>query len=146
MIAIFDIDGTLSNCEHRLHYIKRNKPDWNAFYKACIDDAPIQEMLDLLLMFLEDWAYDVVYITGRSEICRKETIEWFDNHGIIIEDTDLYMRAEGDYRADYIIKWELAQKHLKTKDIALVFEDRKRVVDMWRKNGIRALQVAEGDF
>ena len=28
----------------------------------------------------------------------------------------------------------------------VVFEDRKRCVDMWRRNGITCLQVAEGDF
>jgi hypothetical protein len=28
----------------------------------------------------------------------------------------------------------------------LVFDDRSRVVEMWRKNGIKCFQVAEGNF
>lgn len=36
---IVDLDGTLANIDHRLHYIKQNKPDWNAFYGACKDDT-----------------------------------------------------------------------------------------------------------
>lgn len=31
-------------------------------------------------------------------------------------------------------------------DPKLVFDDRTRVVDMWRQEGLRAVQVAPGDF
>jgi len=28
----------------------------------------------------------------------------------------------------------------------MVFDDRNSVVDMWRENGVRCMQVAPGDF
>jgi len=34
----------------------------------------------------------------------------------------------------------------KRKDILCVFDDRQKVVDMWRKNGITCFQVNYGDF
>jgi len=31
-------------------------------------------------------------------------------------------------------------------NIAMVFDDRNQVVDMWRQNGLTTFQVADGDF
>ena len=53
-ICIFDIDGTLANCDHRLHYIKNKPKNWEAFYNECMDDLviwPVAEMLELFSKF-----------------------------------------------------------------------------------------------
>lgn len=59
----------------------------------------------------------------------------------------IYMRKTGDRRPDDVVKEEMIQR---MRDDGLepyvVFEDRKRCVDMWRRNGITCLQCAEGDF
>jgi hypothetical protein len=31
-------------------------------------------------------------------------------------------------------------------NVAMVFDDRNQVVDMWRQNGLTTFQVADGDF
>ena len=31
-------------------------------------------------------------------------------------------------------------------NVAMVFDDRQQVVDMWRDNGLTVFQVADGDF
>ena len=58
------------------------------------------------------------------------------------------MRAERDYRADDAVKEEILERDLKlTPDEELcVLDDRDRVVAMWRRRGVRVLQVAQGDF
>ena len=57
------------------------------------------------------------------------------------------MRAEGDYRADDVVKGELLDRILADGyHPELVFDDRTRVVNMWRARGIMCAQVAEGDF
>jgi hypothetical protein len=59
------------------------------------------------------------------------------------------MRKAGDYRPDVEVKQEWLDewlKHHTKEEIGGVFEDRKQVVDMWRKNGITCYQVAEGDY
>ena len=40
----------------------------------------------------------------------------------------------------------LAQVKADGYEPILAFEDRERVVDMWRRNGIQCCQVAPGDF
>ena len=44
---VFDIDGTLSDPAHRLHHIRGESVDWDAFFAACDQDAPIPHMVDL---------------------------------------------------------------------------------------------------
>ena len=55
--------------------------------------------------------------------------------------------AANDRRADDIVKGELLARmradHFKP---GLAIDDRRRVVDMWRSEGIVCAQVAEGDF
>ena len=49
-VCIFDIDGTLANCDHRLHHIQDKPKNWDLFYNGCMDDdviLPVAEMLDL---------------------------------------------------------------------------------------------------
>ncbi len=36
--VIFDIDGTLADCSHRLHHIQKDPADWDGFYEACEDE------------------------------------------------------------------------------------------------------------
>jgi len=59
----------------------------------------------------------------------------------------LYMRTEGDYRDDAVVKYELYVQYIApTFDVAVVLDDRNRVVRMWRQVGLTCLQVEDGDF
>ena len=48
LIYILDLDGTLTNTDHRQHFLSRKKPgagdeggkDWDRFHAACVDDPP----------------------------------------------------------------------------------------------------------
>jgi hypothetical protein len=59
----------------------------------------------------------------------------------------LRMRPVGDYRDDAVLKEQwLNEARVLGKAPDIVFDDRQRVVDMWRRNGITCCQVAPGDF
>src|SRR6185437_14005012 len=100
---LFDIDGTIANIDHRLHHIQKEPADWNAFYTACPGESPIAHILDVAHALSHD--VDIVFITGRSETCRRATLDWLKanlpNCGLEWEFSedgarDLYMRADGD--------------------------------------------------
>jgi phosphoglycolate phosphatase-like HAD superfamily hydrolase len=146
---VFDIDGTMSNPAHRLHHITTTKPaNWPAFFAACGQDAPIPHMVELADRLGHH--EDIVFITGRSDDVRAETLAWlkgqlpeFAWH----ERDDLYMRKAGDHRADTIVKSELMDAVIAAGwTPIMVFEDRASVVTMWRERGIPCCQVADGDF
>lgn len=148
---VFDIDGTLADCSHRLHHIQREpgdaRPkDWTAFFAACRDDAPIEHMCGLARTLMH--ASKVVLVSARSDECHGATRDWLDKHlGIKFRFAPLYMRRAGDHRDDNVIKAELlAELRSHGYEPIMVFEDRARVVKMWRDAGIPCAQVTEGDF
>lgn len=146
MQVIFDIDGTLSDPTHRLRFITEQEPkDWDAFYAACGDDAPINEALDVLAVL--DAEHKVILATGRVESTRETTLEWFARHRIYADEMPLYMRKDGDHRPDTVVKREmLDQMRADGWEPTLAIEDRASVVAMWREAGLLCWQVAEGNF
>jgi hypothetical protein len=69
-IYIFDLDGTLSLADHRLHHIEREPKDWDGFYKDCGGDKPNKPVIDLMHNLI-DADNDVWIFTGRSSIVRS---------------------------------------------------------------------------
>jgi phosphoglycolate phosphatase-like HAD superfamily hydrolase len=48
--VIFDRDGTLADLTHRIHHIKANPPNCDAFFAECGDDRVIEPIRELALM------------------------------------------------------------------------------------------------
>ena len=145
--AIFDIDGTLADCTHRLHHIVRTdgtRKDWDAFFAAAPCDPPIWPMVRVARA-LRDRSITPVFVTGRGDEHREATEAWLLFH--LGWNRPLYMRAAGDRRDDDIAKAEMLDRIWADglKPI-IAFEDRSRVVQMWRAKGILCAQVAEGNF
>lgn len=140
-IYVFDLDGTL--CDH-LHRVKL-LPNHDAFYKACIYDEPIKETIELAKTLSE--TATIWIVTGRNEVVRKETEQWFRKHGVPVEWLK-YMRDSKDRRPDTKVKREWYRSLSKEEQdaIQIVFEDRSRVVDMWREEGVRCFHVDYGHF
>lgn len=141
-IIICDIDGTIADLGHRLHHIQKKPKDWDSFHAGVIHDSVIWPIKAILEKFE---AHDIVYVSGRPERNRAATIQWLDSTGCP-DPSALYMRAEGDFRDDQIVKAEIYEKHLKGRDILFVLDDRTRVVKMRREKGLTCLQVRDGDY
>lgn len=148
MKFIFDIDGTIADCSQRLHFIQQEKPDWESFYKDCVNDKPIVPTIELLCALREHGA-KIIFITGRPCKYMNETIQWLQKYAC--ENVEgLFMRKNGDHRPDYIVKKEIYENcikpNLKNDCVWGVFEDRKQCVDMWRRLGLTCYQVADGNY
>jgi hypothetical protein len=141
---VCDLDGTVADASHRLHHIKGPSKDWASFYAACLDDTLKYPVWKLLLLTAYS-GQEILYVTGRSEECRDDTLTWLERHHFPAG--RLLMRKQGDHRQDYIIKREMADEFdLTPATVWFVLEDRDQVVEMWRSRGILCLQVADGDF
>jgi acid phosphatase class B len=137
---IVDIDGTVAT-----HYdADGNQIREHHDYALVGNDLPIQPIIDLVAMY-EAKGYHIIFVSGRQDHCRKETMDWLIDHGV--EFDELFMRKTRDFRPDNEVKAELYHQYIEDEfDIELVLDDRDRVVKMWRDLGLRVLQVAEGDF
>ena len=166
---ICDIDGTIADVRHRLQFIKnsdgtkKKKPDWDSFNEACWLDKPYPDVIALVERVLGWWEsahnpvgtrtepLNLYFFSGRNDVARLDTTVWLEEHmhrcGVTQWRTEewvdhLLMRSEGDRRPDKIIKLEMAERAGLTPDNVLcIFDDRQTVVDMWRANGFRVMQV-----
>jgi FMN phosphatase YigB (HAD superfamily) len=146
MIYIFDLDGTLADIKHRLKHIQGDVKDWDAFYNACEQDMPIYANIETYRQLYRSGA-DVWIWSGRSELVREKTVNWLSTKGINPRD-NLRMRPLGNHSPDYKLKRDWAV-NLSAHDIGRiigVFEDRDRVVSMWRGLGIQCYQVSSGNY
>lgn len=160
MDIIVDIDGTLADCTHRLHFIKGDgKKDWPGFFDACYGDAPISTVIKMVHSLRTGTGSPVmdnrlIFCSGRPERIRALTTKWLLHFSFLAKEPHeegngwpLYMRADGDFREDSIIKRELLGRIREDGyDPVLAIDDRKRVVDMWRTEGLVCAQVADGEF
>lgn len=140
-LIVFDLDGTLALTHHRNHLIQGNKKDWRGFYASCIDDEPHKPVITMF-QALKAQGYRVEIWSGRSDEVRPQTEEWLAQYGI--KPDHLRMRAQDDFTPDQILKesW-LLENPLRP---LIIFDDRDKVVAMWRQHGITCCQVAEGNF
>jgi len=146
VIYLFDLDGTLADLTHRLHFISNGNKDWDGFFAACDDDCPIQTVVDTCRLLKKAGA-TILLVSGRSDAVRDKTWKWLKDCEVPFD--GLYMRKAGDHRQDNIVKSELLDELAATWDIKKivgVFEDRNQVVEMYRERGLRVFQVAEGNF
>jgi hypothetical protein len=143
--VIFDIDGTLANIHHRISYVATRPKNFPAFYAAATRDEPFAHITMLAKLIWNDGEFKVLICTGREETQREQTMVWLAQHGINYH--ALFMRKRGDSRQDTVVKEEsLAEMRQMGFEPLMVFEDRARVVEMWRRCGVPCLQVAEGEY
>ncbi len=171
-LYIFDLDGTLADLKHRRHFVEYPlidcnncghqhnarkcrmcetehpfKPDWNTFHAACVDDTPIRPVINTLTNFrmaeCEVWIW-----SGRMSTVLAETRQWLMTHVGLTNANELRMRPTGNFTPDDQLKesWLLTMSPEDRARLVMVFDDRDRVVNMWRRNGIVCAQVAPGDF
>lgn len=144
MDVIFDIDGTLMDIDHRRHFVSGDTKDWMAFKEHTIADKPFDQVVDIALMY-QDWGANIHLCSGRNESQREVTELQMRICGI--EYKTLQMRWEKNYEPDEVLKYDMLQQLREDGyNPTLVFDDRDKVVQMWRDNGLRCFQVAQGDF
>lgn len=183
-MIIFDLDGTLADCEYRRHFVDASKnpgykrrwdctldefennklipieyirvetttqechdniykkfsPDYKSFYEACDQDKPIEPVITTINhLILRD--EDIQIWSGRCESVRDKTINWLK--GYLDIDAWFYrdclkMRPIGDSTPDDQLKERWLDEYITGggNPIEFVFDDRPKVIRMWRRRGI----------
>lgn len=138
--VIFDIDGTLAVMGDRSPYDGE---------KVWMDS--LNKDVARVLRFYDAMGVTVFIVSGRDEVYREVTEKWLADNALWWE--ALYMRPteEGNKREDSIIKYELFNKHIRPLGYRIlgVFDDRHRVLRMWRELGLTTFHVNgpdAGDF
>jgi len=144
MKVIFDLDGTIANIDHRTHHVRDGRNNWDYFFAECVNDRGVKHVIETFHAHVSA-GHKVRIWSARSDIVRKQTEDWLSDMGI----DPFYlqhMRAAGDNTPDATLKRYWLSQEQTPPD--LVYDDRQRVVDMWRAEGIPCFQVVanwEGD-
>ena len=141
-IVIFDIDGTLADVSERIHHVMKKPKNWQAFFAGMAQDEALHSMVRLCNILYAS-GLRMVLCSGRSEEHRGETVAWLARRGVKYH--ELLLRRGGDRRSDVVVKREMLA-NVDKASILFVVEDRSRVVEMWRSEGLVCLQCAPGEF
>ena len=158
-LYIFDLDGTLALIDHRRHLVEGQAKDWRAFFAACVDDRPNLPVIRTLQALRRGGAECWIW-SGRSDEVRAQTVKWLCEHGCFGNPSGTLpwwpfgaperfrMRAAGDFTPDDQLKakWLSEIEPPEFNRLTAVFDDRDKVVAMWRAAGVSCFQVAMGDF
>lgn len=92
-------------------------------------DKPVKQLADIINNLKH--IYKVVVVSGRSNICEDKTLSMLP-----IGYDAVFMRNHFDYRDDSIVKQDILNLIKPFLDInnTIIFDDRKRVIDMWKEN------------
>ena len=146
--VIFDLDGTLALIDKRrvLAAKPNGKINWKTFFapeNISLDEPNLPVIASFKAM--KAAGFRVGIFSGRDSISRQQTEDWLAQHGI--QPDFLFMRMQGSFTPDGVLKKEwLDQEMAAGHEIMCVFDDRDKVVKMWRENGISCFQVAPGNF
>lgn len=124
------------------------KPNWRGFYDACDKDEPNLPIIRIWNDQISLGAMGINQIwSGRCESVREKTEKWLNDNLLCFDPSQLKMRPIGDNTPDDQLKEKWLREAISEgKTIDMVFDDRDKVVAMWRRNKITCLQVAPGDF
>lgn len=148
LTVIFDLDGTLALIDKRRALADKGngKINWKVFFdpKNIQLDKPNPPVIKTF-QTMRSAGFNMGIISGRDAISRKETEKWLKKHGIYPD--FFYMRPQGTFTPDDVLKKQwLDELNENGHEIMCVYDDRDKVVRMWRDNGITCFQVAPGDF
>jgi hypothetical protein len=144
--VIFDIDGTLANCNHRRHFVDGTDgaKNFDAFYDAMALDTINEKIRGMCnIYFMNDW--HIIICTGRPEKYRAITTQWLKRYGVFYK--ELMMRPdERRFEPDYLVKQDMLTNIRFNREVHFCVDDRRQVVDMYRRNGCLVLQCDYGEF
>ena len=136
-LAVFDVDGVLADVRHRLAFLDRRHKDWDGFFAAATQDPPLAE--GVLLARESALACEVVYVTGRPEHCRADTLAWFARHDLPAG--ALSMRGNRDRRPARLAKPDLLGRLAADRIVAVVVDDDLSVCDAYEAHGYRVIRA-----
>jgi hypothetical protein len=137
-LAVFDLDNTLADTAHRQRFLERRPRDWDAFFAGAPQDPPIAEGIALVLDSAREC--EIIYLTGRPERCRRDTLDWLAAHGL--PEGRVFMRRNDDRRPARRTKLEILGRLARTREIRVLVDDDELVCDDARRAGFTVVRAS----
>lgn len=131
--VICDLDGTLALFDRSPYDTEK------------CDKDKLNDQLWEILVALHKAAVSIILVSGREDKWREKTISWLQHHQVPF--AALHMRKTDDKRSDETVKREIYEEHIKgAYNLLGAFDDRPRVIRVWRSLGIQVYQLNDEEF
>ncbi|MGW4912301.1 phosphatase domain-containing protein [Streptomyces sp. NPDC004270] len=140
-IAVFDIDNTLADTAHRQRFLERKPRDWDAFFAAAPHDPPLAEGITLAVATAEEC--EIVYLTGRPDRYRRDTLDWLAAHGL--PEGRVHMRRNADRRPARHTKLEILRRLAERREVRVLVDDDELVCDDAERAGFTVVRARWAD-
>ena len=137
-IAGIDIDGVLADPTHRLHHLSAKPRNWHGFFSEAKDDSPLKVGIDLV-QELASGGHEIVYVSGRPEGLRADTLDWFQRYDV--PEAELILRPHGDHRPAPTWKLAVYRELSQDRTIETIVDDDLRVVRKLEQAGFPILHA-----
>lgn len=149
-LVVFDIDGVLLDCQHRVqHWLDG---DFFKYASLAHKDTPIPQGIAVCKMFVANPEFRTIFVTGRGDslVHRVATLTQLQtyvnqdihNYQLIMREWPLVDDLDDAQKKPLMI--EAAGYSI--DEIFMVFEDRDSIVQMWRDRGITCYQTMKSTF
>lgn len=136
-LAVFDLDNTLADTAHRQRFLERRPRDWDAFFAAAPQDPPLAEGVTLAREAATEC--EVLYLTGRPERCRPDTLAWLAAHGL--PEGRVLMRRNDDRRPARRTKLEVLRRLARARDVRVLVDDDELVCEDAERAGFTVVRA-----
>lgn len=135
LVAAVDIDGVLADVRHRLRHVRSRPKDWGAFFAAAPRDPVLEQGRATVVRLAE--VFEIVYLSGRPEVCRTDTERWLDDHGLPAG--RLLLRPHGDHSPARLLKVAALDELARKRRVAVLVDDDPLVLEAARAAGYDVL-------
>ena len=164
-VVLCDIDGTIANIDHRLHYVTNPvtkitydggdlppnmavsigfKKDWKGFFSEMENDS-VRQDVQKILIDLYNRGHTIIFLSARPDSYRDVTLKWLADKTLSFAYT-LIMRQSHDKRPDTEVKADMLNLHFPDKGVIhTIIDDRPSVIRMWKEMGINVMDVGKGE-
>ncbi|MFC5670224.1 hypothetical protein [Streptomyces incanus] len=136
-LAVFDLDNTLADTAHRQRFLECRPRDWDAFFATAPEDPSLAEGIALVHASAQEC--EIVYLTGRPERCRRDTLDWLAAQGL--PEGPVHMRGDADRRPARYTKLAILRRLARTREIRVLVDDDELVCADARRAGFTVVHA-----
>jgi phosphoglycolate phosphatase-like HAD superfamily hydrolase len=140
--VIFDVDGTLCDVRSIRHLVAGPRRDFHSFHMRSVDCPPNEEVKEAA-HHARQVGRAVIVVTARMECYRHVTSMWLALNQIPSD--ALYMRRDGDFRKDFLVKREILAKIRRRWNPVHAWDDNPEVIALWQQENIECTVVPGWD-
>ena len=137
-IILFDVDNTLADMSHRVHYLSREDIDWDEFESQAVFDSPILPTIWTAQAYKHAGCQVWIW-TGRSDKIEDITKAWLRNYKVPVD--QLIMRPYGEEMPTSELKVRWLKEVVPQDRVICAYDDDPKVIERLKQQKLQVMQV-----